>query len=690
MEDTVAAVETLQQIEPNQFPVKEFPITSISDAISNRGRSSSLSDLETSPVEDPSLSVKQQPQMDTDSEAETEKVDNSPEKIAKLANITVTTMNTVPEDNRLVEATVVAQNDDPAMSDSEISSRSASPTDPMSAGFAESLATSLERQASPKKRKRESDEEEEDRRLRQRTGSLHSSLSEDVEKPDEDQSEEILDQDEDDVEKNDAQGQPTNTRAKKIKVLETKAIKKSKRLNPPETGINEEEDIDSAEALAEASHLSSDEDDLGEAEDDPEAVARSEAEAEKHAAARTSLVELEKQFAVLRDKLYDERISSLQNELAQLKMAKPTHPEFLRQVQCIQAYRDDKKIKEITLWNYKVDCLRRTSAGEVSIKNNILRRNIGDIREHYSEKINESFYKIHKERFKTDPNVENYGVPFPSDRLTQVTHQTAYNKEVSIDAGLAKYKGFPAAPDMPIARVTEMDDDLAKMGIVEPVVTAHRATTRRSNPARNVPSAFTEPSAAAEEQFLENTPWANPRHPANQQPIARPSQQQPPQPALTHGFSTPAAQKQIDISAPNGSASTIAETYSAPTSSNANTPYGMEREKVNGLAAHGPTSIDRNASQKKGPSQGGPLSPSDPSSHTLPVGTYDSAMGSTTSISPTFSRTKAFQSPPRTDTLPRAGIDHIDFKNRQQATRSPMAPLHQQEGSRLQGRVGIR
>lgn len=327
MEDTVAAVETLQQIEQSQFSGKEFPLTSMSDAISNRGRSSSLSDLETSPVEDPNVAVKSQAQMEADSEAETEKVDNSPEKVAKLANITVTSINTVPEDNRLVEATVIAQHDDPAMSDSEISSRSASPTDPMSAGFAESLATSLERQASPKKRKRENDEEEEDRRLRQRTGSLHSLLSEDVEKPDEDQSEETVDQDEDDVERNDAQRQPANIRVKKTKVIENKAIKKSKRLNPPENGMNEEEDMDSAEAIAEASHLSSDEDDLGEAEDDPEAVARSEAEgmilhdlafnfanivlllAEKHAAARSSLVELEKQFAALRDKyVYDYKV----------------------------------------------------------------------------------------------------------------------------------------------------------------------------------------------------------------------------------------------------------------------------------------------------------------------------------------------------------------------------------------------
>lgn len=166
-----------------------------------------------------------------------------------------------------------------------------------------------------------------------------------------------------------------------------------------------------------------------------------------------------------RIRLYDERIRALQNELTSVKMARPTHPDFLRQVQCIQAHRDDKKVKEVKLWEYKIDSLRKTSAGEVSIKNNIYRRKIGEIREQYLEKANDSFYKIHKERYKTDPNIENYGIPFPTDRVTQIIHQTAFNKEVSINAGLAKYKGFPAAPDIPRAKATELDDDLAKMGV---------------------------------------------------------------------------------------------------------------------------------------------------------------------------------------------------------------------------------
>lgn len=83
---------------------------------------------------------------------------------------------------------------------------------------------------------------------------------------------------------------------------------------------------------------------------------------------------------------------------------------------------------------------------------------------------------------------------------------------------------------------------------------------------------------AAEEAFLEQTPWANPQHPIHQQ-------QQMPQ--ATHSqvferappFTTPAAQKRVvDINAPNGSASTIPENASAANSSTNNTPFGLEQD----------------------------------------------------------------------------------------------------------------
>lgn len=63
---------------------------------------------------------------------------------------------------------------------------------------------------------------------------------------------------------------------------------------------------------------------------------------------------------------------------------------------------------------------------------------------------------------------------------------------------------------------------------------------------------------AAEEQFIEKTPWANPQHPAhqNQNPhyaVAMGGSRVPSQ-----AYQTPAGQRRvIDIHAPNGSASTI-------------------------------------------------------------------------------------------------------------------------------------
>ena len=83
------------------------------------------------------------------------------------------------------------------------------------------------------------------------------------------------------------------------------------------------------------------------------------------------------------------------------------------------------------------------------------------------------------------------------------------------------------------------------------------------------------PRTAAEEAFLEQTPWANPQHPVHQQQM----QSQKPQNRVyeqprAQAFTTPAAQKRVvDIHAPNGSGSTIAENSSAN-----NTPHGTEQE----------------------------------------------------------------------------------------------------------------
>ncbi len=54
---------------------------------------------------------------------------------------------------------------------------------------------------------------------------------------------------------------------------------------------------------------------------------------------------------------------------------------------------------------------------------------------------------------------------YPTRRSQQAVRQAAYNMEVSILSGVAKYVGFPAAPDIRGVRSTEMDADIHAMGL---------------------------------------------------------------------------------------------------------------------------------------------------------------------------------------------------------------------------------
>lgn len=82
---------------------------------------------------------------------------------------------------------------------------------------------------------------------------------------------------------------------------------------------------------------------------------------------------------------------------------------------------------------------------------------------------------------------------------------------------------------------------------------------------------------SAEEAFLEQTPWANPQHPVHQhQHLSHRPQNRVMDNSRAPAFATPAGQmRMVDVSAPNGSASTIAENSSAN-----NTPYGAEQDNA--------------------------------------------------------------------------------------------------------------
>ncbi|KAA8642232.1 hypothetical protein EYZ11_009010 [Aspergillus tanneri] len=572
--------------------------------IDDDGRSSSLSEIDDLYENIPSDYESPKPEKvapDNDSEAETERIEDSPNNLRPRTNIVVSTTNYGPSPSKLAQSTTYDDVDD----DEEEHVADDSPSKPRlksnrvieSAEETPALDDSTLRESFNKKRKRlESGDavgveiDEEDEPPQKRRGSLKSELSdppaddialspepiEEPPKPHED------DTPVDDVPESDLPAPPAKG----------KKNKKGKR-KPRKTRDVDEEVDGAAETGAECGG----DDNLGddgaaeqvdEAEDG-EAAAKLEEESAKRMSAMDSLAVLEREFATLRDKIYDERISKLNRELEMLSGPSPTHPELLRQLECVQRYRDAKIKYEQTLFQYRINALLNKSLAERAQSHSTYFQRARDIREKHSSSISKRFYSIQHDRFKTDEVSPQHYIPFPTRRSQQITQQTAYNQEVSILAGVAKYVGFPAAPSLPAARPSELEEDLEKMGIsFETRAPAVRHSTNL--PPRGTMSVMPSNAfrTAAEEAFLEQTPWANPQHPIHHHQLQQQQhQQQMPQRPQSRVFensrapayTTPAAQKRVvDINAPNGSASTIAENLSAANSSTNNTPYGTEQE----------------------------------------------------------------------------------------------------------------
>lgn len=144
---------------------------------------------------------------------------------------------------------------------------------------------------------------------------------------------------------------------------------------------------------------------------------------------------------------------------------KPSHPEFLRQLECIRRYRDEKFDTEQKLLVYKIKSLKAESLANRSQIHSGYFQTVRDVREKHLDRIGERMSRIRRDHVKTDDKTPIYSIPFPTRRSVQVTQQASYNKEVSILSGVAKYVGFPAAPDVNTALQAEMDEDMERMGV---------------------------------------------------------------------------------------------------------------------------------------------------------------------------------------------------------------------------------
>ena len=435
-------------------------------------RSSSLSDLDDDDDEDLADEPTPIPALpDGDSEAETERLEESPDKIARR-----TATGTTP--SKLAQISHVDERPEiESLTDSGISSPISTGADSDELSEAEdNEQEQLKNQLasrSPTKRKREDDEqdlEQQDRSRRRRTGSLvseddksdaESEGGDDRSQPSREATDEPA---ETGAVEDGVDGDGNQARIGKIDSNEdlpdkqrTARSRSSRRLGKmdllPDANQDAEEDLEAAEESDEAEV------------DDAEAAAKTEEEQAKRLAAMEALTALERHFATLRDRLFDERIAAINQELAQLAENRPSHPELLKQLEVVQNYRDDKFGVEQKLLVYKIGALKNKSVAERSQIHSQYYQTVRDLREKHLERLSEHFYRIQRDRFKSDTPMPCYAIPFPEKKSKQIVHQTSYNKEVSILSGVAKYVGFPAAPELAQSQNKELEDDLQKMGV---------------------------------------------------------------------------------------------------------------------------------------------------------------------------------------------------------------------------------
>jgi hypothetical protein len=165
------------------------------------------------------------------------------------------------------------------------------------------------------------------------------------------------------------------------------------------------------------------------------------------------------------NRIYDDRLTQLNDELVQLQSATPSHTEYIAMLKCIEQRRDEKIRLATKLFEYQVKALKTKSVAERSQINSQFFQFNRDLRETYLEKVGDEMSRIKSDRWGAEGSTPDYAIRFPPKRSVQITNQTAYNKEVSILSGVAKYVGFPAPPEIRGASKSELDEDFEKMGV---------------------------------------------------------------------------------------------------------------------------------------------------------------------------------------------------------------------------------
>lgn len=161
----------------------------------------------------------------------------------------------------------------------------------------------------------------------------------------------------------------------------------------------------------------------------------------------------------------DENLAVAERELQMLKQPNCIHPEYLLMMKSIDERRADKIAYETKLLEYKRENLEIITAAERHQMHSQYFQTVRHVREDILEECNQRVYELQKGRRSLGCDDTQYMIKLPEKRSDQIRQQSAYNLEVSVLSGVAKYVGFPAAPDIRPARPVDIDDDFRAMKV---------------------------------------------------------------------------------------------------------------------------------------------------------------------------------------------------------------------------------
>ena len=203
-----------------------------------------------------------------------------------------------------------------------------------------------------------------------------------------------------------------------------------------------------------------------EEEPSAEIAPKSEEELKQKGEASSSFEQLAKQFAAFRQRLVNESLASAEHELALLNQADCVHPEYLRQVSCIDERKAKQEREANAYYRYRIQAVRERTLGERAQLHSQYFQTARELRENMLYALGEDWYGIQKERRQQhQEGEERYLYKLPSKKSAQIRQQAMYNQEVRALSGIAKYVGFPAAPNISGVEGHGLEDDFKAMRV---------------------------------------------------------------------------------------------------------------------------------------------------------------------------------------------------------------------------------